>query len=336
MRIGVVNDRNIVMERICGILISEGYEIAWKAYDGHQSVSMCSSDTPDMVLMDLNMPAMDGIEATRKIMAVCPCPVLVITSDIHGNVSKIFEAMGAGALDAVATPDGNGNGSIEGRGGFLDKISMIERLNKNNHSKVRRVKNSPRVPLLAIGSSTGGPSALAKILSTLPEDFPAAVIVVQHVDGCFSESLAKWLDGQTKIKIRLAKAGDTPVAGQALIAPGNKHLYMDSAMCLNFRVDNGECPYIPSVDVFFNSLSSLPAVKGATAVLLTGMGSDGAEGMLKLKEKGWLTIAQDKESSVVWGMPGVAVKLGAALHVLPIDSIGPMLVRHFNKISGVI
>lgn len=333
MRIGVVNDRPLVLEILCSILVAAGHLVMWTARDGGKAVECCCNDTPDLVLMDLNMPVMDGVEATRRIMNLCPCAVLIVTSDVHKHVSKIFEAMGVGALDAVATPSGADCVNVGGKGGFLDKIAMIERLRKNNNSLalLKKARKSP--PILAIGSSTGGPSALAKVLGALPQDFIAAVIIVQHVDGCFSQSLANWLDSQTKVKVRLACSGDTPVAGEVLVAPGNVHLYMDKGMSLRLHPDRGESPYIPSVDVFFKSLGDQPLVPGSTAVLLTGMGSDGAEGMLKLRNLGWMTVAQDQETSVVWGMPGVAVKLGAATHILPIDAIAPAVIRQFSKFN---
>ncbi|WP_027179030.1 chemotaxis-specific protein-glutamate methyltransferase CheB [Maridesulfovibrio bastinii] len=336
MRIGVVNDRPLVLEIICSVVAAAGHRVVWKSTEGALAVKLCCEDTPDLVLMDLNMPVMDGVEATRKIMSLCPCPVLVVTSDVHKHVSKIFEAMGAGALDAVSTPDGRPSENLSGKGGFLDKIAMIERLGKNPVQ--RNVRGTPvrkRTPLLAIGSSTGGPSALAAILGALPENFPAAVVIIQHVDGCFSDSLSRWLDSQAGIKVRLAVAGDTLKVGEALIAPGNKHLVIGKNGVLNFKPDNGESPYVPSVDIFFKSLGELSPVPGSVAVLLTGMGADGAEGLLKLRNLGWTTVAQDKESSVVWGMPGVAVKMGAATHILPLEAIGPTMVRHFNKARGM-
>lgn len=335
MRIGIVNDHAPVLETLRGVIVSGGHLLAWMAYDGEQAVEMCCGDVPDLVLMDLNMPGMDGVEATRMIMTRCPCPILVVTSDIRRNSSRVFEAMGAGALDAVPAPGCRDCGGTDNGKGLMDKIAMIESLRKSHESRVPAagspVRIKARPPILAVGCSTGGPTALARMLGALRGDFPAAVIVVQHVDGCFSESLARWLDSQCRVKVRLARAGDIPVAGEVLIAPGDTHLTIEKGMMVGLKSGNGESPYIPSVDVFFRSLCRQPLIPGSVALLLTGMGADGAEGMLELRSLGWTTMAQDEETSVVWGMPGIAVKKGAVSHILPLEAMAPTLERHFNK-----
>ncbi len=334
MRIGIVNDMHMAVEVLKRVVQAAGFQVAWIAFNGDDAVTKCCKDVPDVVLMDLIMPVMDGAESTRRIMKKCPCSILVVTASIEANASKVFEAMGAGALDVVTTPEIGVNGDLDGAKDLVAKISLIRRLQSVDTEKSPiPVTLSPtgRIPkLLAIGSSTGGPTALATILGALPEDFSAAIAIIQHVDGSFSENLANWLDGQTKLKVSLAKRGDVIRPGTVLLAPGNRHMLLGPGGVVQLTDGPGENLYVPSVDVFFSSLCCAGIPEGSAAVLLTGMGADGAKGLLELKDKKWLTIAQDKESSVVWGMPGAAVKLDAAKKVISIDKMAPALIRHFK------
>lgn len=336
MRIGIVNDTASAVEALKRTVAFAGHEVAWVANNGERGVEKCCADTPDLVLMDLIMPVMNGVKATRNIMLQCPCSILLVADSIESNSSKVFEAMGAGALDVVPTPELESTGNTKNAELLIAKIAVIMKLHGNG------VKNStrPRVttirervipPLLAIGSSTGGPSALATLLGKLPADFPAAVAVVQHVDGQFSNNLVQWLDSQTDLKVSLARSGDPLKAGEVVVAPGNNHMIMGPGGMVQITMGHESSLYVPSVDIFFESLCCAGFPPGSTAVLLTGMGADGARGMLELKKSGWMTIAQDRESSVVWGMPGAAVKMGAVREVCSITDMPGMLVRYFNK-----
>lgn len=335
MRIGIVNDMTMAVEVLKKILSSAGHEVAWVALNGEKGVEKCCADTPDLVLMDLVMPVMDGVEATRRIMLDCPCAILIVTASIESHSTKVFKAMGAGALDVVATPELGPGGSLEGASGLISKISVISKLQGNGRSSRSRpaATAEKRIvpPVLAIGSSTGGPSALASLLGALPEDFPAAIAVVQHVDGQFSVNFAQWLDSQTSLKVSIARSGDPLRKGEVLVAPGNRHMIMGPGGKVQITSGSGGSLYVPSVDLFFESLCCSGFPPDSVAVILTGMGADGAKGLLKLKKYGWLTIAQDEESSVVWGMPGAAVKMGAAVKVSPINDIPALLIRHFNR-----
>ena len=333
MRIGIVNDQASAVDVLKKVIVDAGHKVAWIAHNGEKAVEKCCADVPDLVLMDLVMPVLDGAGATQAIMQKCPCSVLVVTSSIEGNSTKVFEAMGAGALDVVTTPRQE-NGSIEGGNDLLAKISVIGKL--QGKKKERAAPNPvPKVrmvpPLLAIGSSTGGPSALATLLGSLPEDFPAAIAIAQHVDGNFSENLAQWLDSQTGLKVELARSGMVMQAGKAVIAPGDRHMRMGPGGTVELSRGPGENLYVPSVDVLFESLCCAGFPSNSAAVLLTGMGADGARGMCDLRNSGWMTVAQDKESSVVWGMPGAAVKMGAAREICSIEDMAGLLVRHFKK-----
>ncbi|WP_421903842.1 chemotaxis response regulator protein-glutamate methylesterase [Maridesulfovibrio sp.] len=333
MRIGIVNDQASAVDVLKKVIVDAGHEVAWIAHNGEKAVEKCCADVPDLVLMDLIMPVLDGAGATQAIMQKCPCPVLIVTASIEGNSTKVFEAMGAGALDVATTPRQD-NGSIEGGSDLLAKISVIGKLHGNKKERAVH-KPAPKVrmvpPLLAIGSSTGGPSALATLLGALPEDFPAAIAIAQHVDGNFSENLAQWLDSQTGLKVELARSGMVMQAGKAVIAPGDRHMRMGPGGIVELSRGPGENLYVPSVDVLFESLCCAGFPSNSAAVLLTGMGADGARGMCDLRNSGWMTVAQDKESSVVWGMPGAAVKMGAAREICSIEDMAGLLVRHFKK-----
>lgn len=339
MRIGIVNDSVMAVEALRRVVTSvPEHSVAWIAHDGAESVWRCTQERPDLILMDLIMPMMDGVEATRRIMEHTPCPIVIVTATVEGNASKVFQAMGAGALDAVNTPVLGVDGEGEGKKQLLEKINTIARLIRSQKtviahaqpmsSSIRRVMMGNE-KLVAIGASSGGPHALAKVLSGLPADFSAPIVIVQHVDQKFSQELAEWLNNQCCLEVRLAQEGDTLKKGRVLIAGNNNHLILKEDRTLAYTPDPIDQPYRPSVDVFFNSL-----VQNWTgdmiAVLLTGMGRDGAQGLLQLRGKGVHTIAQNEATCAVYGMPKAAVQLGAAVEVLPLDEISNVLVKHFT------
>jgi len=217
VRIAIVNDMALVLEFLRQIVIKAGgNKVAWVAWNGAEAVEKCARDTPDLILMDLIMPVMDGVEATRQIMTKSPCPILVVTAAMDGNTAKVFEAMGHGALDAINTPVmGNDAAAQQSRKALLKRIETIGKLNRQSaispHQRLTWPvipKNLP--PLIVIGSSTGGPKALAAVLSRLPGHLRAGIIVVQHVGGEFSEGLADWLNVQTDLNVRLASEGRMP------------------------------------------------------------------------------------------------------------------------------
>ncbi|MBD2182407.1 chemotaxis response regulator protein-glutamate methylesterase [Planktothrix sp. FACHB-1355] len=331
MKIAIVNDMIMAVEAIRRVLLAvPEYEVVWVARDGAEAVAKCAKDTPDLVLMDLIMPVMDGVEATSQIMKNSPCAILVVTASVGKNSGKVFEAMGHGALDAVKTPVLGMSGTAEGSQPLLSKIATIKKLigkstpisrNKTNSLNIRT--NFP--PLVAIGSSTGGPKVLATILSRLPASLNAAVAIVQHVDVQFSSGLVEWLNQQSALPVMLASRGDRLEAGKVIVAGTNDHMILTSNLTLSYTKEPQDYPYRPSVDVFFESLAEHWQRK-ATAVLLTGMGRDGAEGLCLLRSKGWHTIAQNKDSCVVYGMPKAAAELNAAVEILPPEAIASSLI----------
>ena len=333
MRIAIVNDLSLAVEILRRIVLESAvHKVAWVAKTGEEAIRKSRDDTPDLILMDLFMPDMDGVEATRRIMYASPCPILVVTATMEDHAGKVFEAMGQGALDAINTPMmGTGESARTSRDALLKKISIIERLKLNsqaNPSK-RATKAAPisKVStLIVMGASTGGPKALADILSLMPANLSAGIVIAQHVDGEFSAGMASWLDEQSPLSIRLAEEGASPSRGTALLAGKNDHLVLTSNLTLSYTKEPIATPFRPSVDVLFKSVAAHWPSMGI-AVLLTGMGRDGAEGMKMLHRVGWHTIAQDEATSVVYGMPKAARDLGAAAEILPIDRIAKAILR---------
>jgi chemotaxis response regulator CheB len=336
IRVGIVNDQPLATAVLRRIVASDHeLEIAWSAIDGAEAIDHCRRDTPDIVLMDLIMPNVDGITATRRIMAESPCPILVVSATVGGNMSRVYDAMGAGALDAVVTPQGRGAEADADSRALLRKIRTIHtlssgrRVTKPSAEPAAPQRGAALSPILAIGASTGGPAAIETILKQLPERFPAAIVVIQHIDTHFVSGFADWLGSRTRLPVRLAKANDLPLAGTVLVANADAHLALGAGGRLVY-VDAPEALYQPSVDIFFNSLARR-GPSGSCGVLLTGLGRDGAAGLLALRQAGYETIAQDQATSVVFGMPGAAVEIGAAKRVRPIQGIADELIQLFPE-----
>jgi two-component system response regulator WspF len=336
MRIGIVNDSNIAVEALRRTLAQRpGLEVAWVAYDGAQAVALCSPVPPDLVLMDLVMPVMDGVVATREIMRRTPCPILIVTSDVGHHASLVFDAMGAGAVDAVDTPVLGAAALARPASSLLAKIDAIAA--QQDHARKAHVAARAPAPrgntdaLVAIGASAGGPAALAALLGRLPANFGAGVIVVQHVDEAFAPGMATWLDQQTLLTVRLARAGERPAPGVVLLAGGNRHLRVDASGRCVYTDDPEDAVYRPSIDVFLSSVAEHWRSR-AVGVLLTGMGRDGAAGLGAMRARGFITIAQDRATSAVYGMPKAAAEAGAASEILPLPTIAPQLAALFGNV----
>lgn len=329
MKIGIANDMRMMREILRRIInASPDHEVLWMANDGREAVENCQRELPDLILMDLIMPVLDGVEATRQIMASTPCQILVVTASVGGNSSKVYDAMSCGALDATKTPIGLGNNDKAVQM-LLSKIENIGKLNATpapaKKAPPRRADESSgeeenRPSLLAIGASTGGPKAIASILSQLKPGFPAAVVVIQHIDQDFAGGLAQWLDTQTPLEVKIAQRGDRPTPGKVWLAGSNDHLVLSADGRFRYTPHPLDTAYRPSVDAFFESLVPIRPKK-LTVVLLTGMGPDGASGMLSLRRAGYHTIAQDEATCVVYGMPQAAAQMNAAVEILPLPQI---------------
>ncbi|CAD6540940.1 chemotaxis response regulator protein-glutamate methylesterase [Paraburkholderia metrosideri] len=332
MKIGIVNDMPLAVEALRRALAARhDYDVLWIAQDGQQAVDFCTAQRPDIVLMDLVMPNVDGIEATRRIMARAPCAILIVTVDVGANAWRVYEAMGAGALDAVDTPSLSGPDAHKSIATLIAKIDRIGALVKERHAPGAAtgaaslgMATTRDTPLVAIGASAGGPAALATLLAGLPKDFPAATVIVQHVDASFAAGMADWLNQQSALPVRIAMEGDRPQAGVVLLAATDDHLHLKLPAVLGYTRAPEETPYRPSVDVFFHSVVARWPAR-AVGVLLTGMGRDGAIGLKAMRTKGYHTIAQDQATSAVYGMPKAAAALDAAAAILPLPRIAAAL-----------
>ena len=339
MRIAIVNDLGLAITAIRRVIEHEGrHSVAWVARDGMDALARFAADEPDLVLLDLVMPLLDGVQTTRRIRERSSCPVLIVTAHAGSASGQIFEAMGHGALDVAALPQMTGSPLEDGRD-LLRKIATVERLQgktqaprQSNRENATAAATLPRrrPPLIAIGSSTGGPKTLAAVLAPLPRGMAAAVVVVQHIDVQFAPGLVSWLAGQIALPVRGAETGQSPQPGTVLVAMSNDHLVIRSDGRFAYQKEPIEEPYRPSVDVFFHSLVSHWRDPGV-AVLLTGMGRDGGKGMLALRRAGWHTIAQDEASCAVYGMPKAAVELGGAVEVLPPEAIARSLGQRIAR-----
>jgi two-component system response regulator WspF len=334
VRIGIVS----ALPEVVGCLrqalaLRPQHELLWVAGDGAQAVELCAQDRPDLLLMNLVEPCSRYLDAIGRIMTNSPCPILLITRNGETDSSRVFAAMGRGAIDVVDIPlsSAGGNRAVE----FLKKLDTLNTLvctprfapgtdRPGDTTSIARFK--PR--LVAIGASAGGPGALLKLLAGVPEDFPAAIVIVQHVDEQFAAGMADWLNHDSILPVRIAAEGDQIVPGVVLLAATNDHLLLKTKDRLGYALEPCECVYRPSIDVFFESVCAWWGGE-AVGVLLTGMGRDGAKGLKALRNKGHYTIAQDQATSAVYGMPKAAMALGAAVDVLPIEHIAARLVDTF-------
>jgi two-component system chemotaxis response regulator CheB len=342
LRVLVIEDSLTVRRRLCETLAADaGIEVVGEAEDGRRAIELCQSLRPDVMTMDMMLPVMTGLAATEYIMAHCPTPILVVSSSINrGELFRTYDALAAGAVDVLEKPRGDEpEGHWEQR--FLDTVKLVARIRVITHLRARAgvgvrpaaIAQSPAIDptpgrpcrLIAIGASTGGPGAIVEVLRGLPPQMRAPVLLVLHINEPFGTAFADWLDAQTPRRVAFARDGQpvTDVAGRVALAPPGQHLLVrQGRLQLTRTPERHSCR--PSVDVLFESVA---ADCGTTAAgcLLTGMGRDGAAGLLAMRRAGGSTIAQDEATSVIYGMPREAALLGAAMQVLPLSDIGPAL-----------
>jgi two-component system chemotaxis response regulator CheB len=335
LRVLVADDSLTVRRRLCEVLAAHpGFEVVGEAADGKQAIEHCRRLRPDVITMDMMMPVMSGLAATEYIMAHCPTPILVVSASINrGELFKTYDALAAGAVDVLDKPPGDEtDGDWEQR--FLSSVKIAARIRVITHPRARLATRvaaagsaaGPAVSrLIALGASTGGPGALVDVLGALPAPLRVPVLVVLHINETFAGAFADWLDAQTPHRVAYARDGE-PLAGTAgriTVAPPGHHLVLaDGHLRLNQEPERHSCR--PAVDCLFESLAG-ECGSTTAAALLTGMGRDGARGLLAIRQAGGQTIAQDEASSVVYGMPREAVALGAAGRVLPLAEIGHAL-----------
>ena len=351
MRVAIVNDTRLIAEALRRHVMQE-HEVIWVASSGMQALQFCADNRPDLILMDLVMPEMDGVETTRLIMQSAPCAILIVTASPEQRTGQIFRALGAGALDVTATPVIGGNtGSTTGNAAdscqLLKKIKTIGRL--ISAPPARPHTPTPALPsamqggygrtqakvLVAIGASTGGPIALAKLLSMWTPPADCALVLVQHIDSAFTDSFAQWLSAQISFPIEVIENNSPVTPGKILIAKTNDHLLLDERQCFCYSPEPIDYSYRPSVDVFFHGIARHWR-RNAIGVLLTGMGRDGAQGLLAMRKAGKLTIAQNQASSAVYGMPRAAADIHAAEKILSLEDIGLTLAQHTSPKAGAI
>lgn len=342
-RVLVVEDSATVRDRLCSVLAADpDIDLVGEASDGRQAIDLCQGLRPDVVTMDMMLPAMSGLAATEYIMAHCPTPILVVSSSFNrGELFKTYDALAAGAVDVLEKPNGEDpDGVWDSR--FLSTLKLVSRIRVITHLRARIRTHDPHaigrigngagqndcagsIKIAAIGASTGGPSAVVDVIRSLPRDFSPPVLLVLHLHRQLGSAFADWLDGQSDRPAAFARDGE-PIAGargRIVMAPPERHMIVRDG---RIRLDDGPERYFcrPSVDVLFDSVAREYG-RSAVACLLTGMGRDGASGLLAIRSAGGETIAQDEATSIVYGMPREAALIGAAARVLPLDEIGPAL-----------
>jgi two-component system chemotaxis response regulator CheB len=336
IKVLVLEDSPVVREFLLAVLGRDPeIVVVGAAADGEQAIDMARRLRPDVITMDVHMPKMDGVEATRRIMQTDPRPIVIVSSSsAFGEVSAAFAAMEAGALAALPRPEGLGHADHERSAGeLLRTIKAMAEAELVRRWSRREVRAAPVLacepaagpPVVAIGASTGGPPVLQEILAALPADFPAAVLIVQHIAPGFTPGFAKWLAQACAMPVRIARHCETITGGHVYIAPDGHQMAVAAGGTILLTPCPDNTALCPSVS---HLLASVARVYGSRAVagLLSGMGRDGADELRLLKECGAVTFAQDKESSAVHGMPGEAIRLGAARYVLPVEGIAPVLI----------
>jgi two-component system, chemotaxis family, protein-glutamate methylesterase/glutaminase len=333
IRVVIADDSLVAREMLSTILSSDkDIDVVGLANNGAEAVDLVERLRPDLVTMDIHMPRMNGLEATEKIMAFSPTPILVVSSSVHGEgIGLAFDALTLGALEVIKKPEPRDWADLERIGSevlrkvkFLSRVKVITHIRGRHTSREELAPGAPAMPsgrgLVAIGSSTGGPSALLTVFEQLPANFPVPILVAQHIADGFVPGLVSWLDASCSIKITGAEEGVTPEPGTAYISPTGVNIALDGKQIALKKPTAGQL-YIPSADTLFESVARAYG-KRAVGVILTGMGADGASGLKQLHGRGAATIAQDEETCTVFGMPRAAIEMGAADQVLPIQAIG--------------
>ncbi|HWA71335.1 MAG TPA: chemotaxis-specific protein-glutamate methyltransferase CheB [Polyangiaceae bacterium] len=356
-RVLVVEDSLTVRRRLIEVLSADPeLEVVGEAGDGKTAIELCQSLRPDVITLDMMLPVMTGLAATEYIMAYCPTPILVVSASTNrGELFRTYEALAAGAVDVLEKPDGTEpEGSWERR--LVSTVKLVSRIKVITHPRARlgstvaarvqqpdlarfgTILTNGQVQCIAIGASTGGPAALVTILRALPESFPIPILLVMHIGPLFATALAEWLDAQSARSVTHAIHGERLPGfgeGRVVMAPPDRHLVIrEGRLLLDDGPERHSCR--PSVDVLFESVAKELGSKAA-ACLLTGMGRDGADGLLAIRRAGGRTIAQDQASSVVYGMPREAEIIGAAEQILSIEQVAPALaafVRNDGEARG--
>jgi two-component system chemotaxis response regulator CheB len=339
IKVLVVEDSPVVREFLVYILNSDpAIQVIGTASTGEEGLEAVRRLKPDIVTMDIHMPKMDGWKATRRIMETRPTPIVIVSgSSTVKEVVTAFRAVEAGALAVVSRPKGIGDPEYEITSReliqtvkLMSEVKVVKRWPHFKKEPVpptaeERLKAaSAEVKVVAIGSSTGGPMVLQTILSRLPKDFPVPILIVQHMGSGFISGFAEWLADSSVLPVHVAIDNERLLPGHVYLAPDGLHMRVGAGKRIMLSKEEPENGLRPSVSHLFRSMAQVFG-RNAIGVLLTGMGRDGAEELKSMKDRGAITIAQDKESSTVYGMPGEAINLGAATYVLPPERIASAL-----------
>ncbi len=346
VRVLIVDDSAIVRKLLAEALSSEpDLEVVGTAPDPYIARDKILSLNPDVLTLDIEMPRMDGISFLRKLMQYRPMPVIIISSLGQASCNAAVAALHEGAVEVLAKPGGPQSvGEL--------KLSLAQKIRAAAHARLTRTSSAPASApaepqpvktdlradasrVIAIGASTGGTEAIESVLRNLPAAIPA-IVVTQHIPAGFSRAFAERLNQLCPFEVKEAADGDTAQAGRALVAPGNFHMLLrKTAHGYRVAVKDGPlvCYQRPSVDVLFSSVADA-AGANAVGIILTGMGSDGAAGLLKMKQAGAATLAQDEASCVVFGMPREAIRLGAAVRIAPLQKIPLAIVAALQRDRG--
>ncbi|HOK50322.1 MAG TPA: chemotaxis response regulator protein-glutamate methylesterase [Bacteroidales bacterium] len=358
IRVLIVDDSAVVRQTLASILESDPQiEVMGTASDPFFAAKKIQNEVPDVITLDIEMPRMDGLTFLKKIMSQHPIPVVVISSLTAEGTETGMKALEYGAVEIITKPQMNTKQFLEeSRIRICDAvkaaaIARIKRRQTNNlviQPKLSADVIIPDAPInskamikttemvIALGASTGGTDAIQQFLQAMPVDCPG-IVIVQHMPEHFTRSFANRLNEICQITVKEAENGDSVLRGQALIAPGNYHMLLKRSGA-KYYVEVKEGPLVnrhrPSVDVLFRSTARY-AGRNAVGIIMTGMGDDGARGLLEMKEAGAYTIAQDEKTCVVFGMPNVAIKLGAAEKVLPLDQIASHVIKYVNQVQAI-
>jgi two-component system, chemotaxis family, protein-glutamate methylesterase/glutaminase len=350
VRVLIVDDSAVTREILTALLNSDlEIRVIGQASTGAEAVEMTATLRPDLVMMDLMMPSMDGMEATRRIMARNPTPVLFLSSffDKQGTYSRA-DAIAAGALDVVEKPAlmpdwrwHHAAGKLVQKVKSLAKVPVIAHIHgarkllaqqASPHESFAR----PASDVVAIGASSGGPRVIEALLSSLPSTFALGIVVVQHMTDGFTTSMLRWLQERCALQIKVAEEGDAIVPRRVLFTPETRHMVVGIGGRVHLSDAEPVNGHRPSIDVTFQSVARVYGARSA-GVLLTGMGSDGAQGLLSIRRAGGVTMAQDEESSPIFGMPRAAIEIGAAQQVMPpADIIRRLNVLHVERVRSLI
>lgn len=347
IRVLVVEDSRVVSEFITQVLNSDpALEVVGTASNGKEALEAVQRTKPNVITMDIHMPHVDGFEATRNIMETCPTPIVIVSgSSTRDNVSTNFHALEAGALAVVSRPQGIGHihhhdsaKQLVNTVKLMSEVKVVRRWLRPKTTAMPANVHAQKIPALsqlpiqavAIGASTGGPLVLKTILTDLPRDLPVPVLIVQHMTPGFTQGFVEWLSYSTGFPVRVATDKEPLLPGHAYVAPDNFQMGVSTGRRIVLTRDARENGMSPSVSFLFRSVKAVfgPQVIG---VLLTGMGVDGVNELKQLRNMGAITLVQDKESSVVHGMPGQAIKDNAATHVLSPQDIAKTLKTIVSK-----